>query len=73
MEGNPITCGNCGTENPPGEPVCQGCGQPLTQSGGLDMRARGEAQTEDGFFGVDDGEGDVDRSGLPDSTPHRDT
>jgi hypothetical protein len=27
---NPTRCGNCGTDNPPGQEFCVGCGQPLT-------------------------------------------
>ena len=27
---NPTKCGNCGTENPPGQEFCRGCHAPLT-------------------------------------------
>src|SRR5262249_53102224 len=32
MSANPITCSNCGTENPPGQDFCRKCHQPLTAS-----------------------------------------
>lgn len=60
---NPITCGNCGTENQPGAQYCSECGEPLTRSAGGAVREREEAQTEDGFFGVDDGDDDDGISG----------
>jgi ribosomal protein L40E len=68
---NPTTCGNCGTENPTDAEVCQGCGLPLTRSGGEELRERDEAQIEDGFFGVDDDEGEPDQPGVPDNGPSR--
>lgn len=70
--GNPITCGNCGTENPPGEPRCQGCGLPLGASAGGSDRATEEASEEIGFFGVNDGDADPTDAGLPESSPHDD-
>ena len=54
-QGNPITCGSCGTENPPDGQYCSECGEPLTRSAGSAMREREEAQLEDGYFGDDDG------------------
>ncbi len=64
---NPTTCGNCGTENPPDAEFCRNCGLPLTQSAGEEMRERREAQVEDGYFGIDDDEGEPDQQSVPDN------
>lgn len=72
MEGNPITCGNCGTENPPDEDFCTNCGEPLTQSGQEGMLEQEEAQVEGGVFGIGEGDAEFDKAN-PDRnrTPHR--
>ena len=51
-QGNPITCGNCGTENPPDAKFCQECEQPLTRSGQEGMMEQEEAQVEGGVYGL---------------------
>jgi hypothetical protein len=52
MSLNPVTCGNCGTENPPDQDVCTKCGLPLT--GSADEALRENLGAEDrggGLFG----------------------
>ena len=72
-QANPITCGNCGTENPPDAQECQNCGEPLTRSAQEGMMEQEEAQVEGGVFGI--GEADErfeDQPGLSDgTTKHR--
>lgn len=66
-EGNPVTCGNCGTENPPDADACANCGQPLTRSAQEGMLEQEEAQVEGGVYGI--GEADAafdDQPGLSD-------
>ena len=36
---NPTRCGNCGTDNPPGEEFCVKCGAPLTITADVDVLA----------------------------------
>lgn len=50
MSANPVTCGHCGTENPPGRDECIECGLPLTRSGGQELRAELEAQENAGLL-----------------------
>ncbi|HWV34835.1 MAG TPA: zinc ribbon domain-containing protein [Thermomicrobiales bacterium] len=50
-ESNPVTCGNCGTENPPGQDFCTNCGQPLTGSADEAIREHIEATEDDGVIG----------------------
>lgn len=52
---NPVTCTNCGTENPPDQDFCIECEQPLTQSAESGMREQIEAQEEGGVYGIGDG------------------
>ena len=47
---NPVTCGNCGTENPPDRDFCTNCGQPLTASGDEGLRENLEAQDHGGLI-----------------------
>jgi len=47
MDGNPVTCGNCGTENEPGADECVECGLPLTRSADEAIMAAEEAQAQD--------------------------
>lgn len=76
-QANPITCGNCGTENPPDAQECQNCGEPLTRSAQEGMMEQEEAQAEGGVYGI--GEGDAPFEGQPGldegppspRTPHR--
>ncbi|MDP9354745.1 MAG: hypothetical protein M3R02_05585, partial [Chloroflexota bacterium] len=51
MSLNPVTCGNCGTENPPDQDVCMECGLPLTGSGDEGLRENLEAQDHGGLLG----------------------
>jgi len=51
MQLNPITCGNCQTENPPDAQFCVNCGQPLTQSAEEGLRENIEAQDRPSLFG----------------------
>lgn len=44
MSANPVVCGNCGTENPPGTDECTECGQPLSGSADMAVRTQLEAQ-----------------------------
>ena len=46
MAENPVTCGNCGTENPPGADTCKECGLPLTRSADEAIVASEEAQAQ---------------------------
>jgi hypothetical protein len=52
MSGNPITCSNCGTENPSGQDFCVRCNQPLTGSADEALRENLEAQARGGLFGA---------------------
>ncbi|HEY7030946.1 MAG TPA: zinc-ribbon domain-containing protein [Thermomicrobiales bacterium] len=52
MSLNPVTCGNCGTENSPDEEFCTNCGQPLTQSAEEGLRENIEAQDSPSLFGA---------------------
>lgn len=72
---NPITCGNCGTKNPPDAEFCQQCDEPLTRSGAKGMREQEEAQVEGGVFGVGEDDAEFDHR-EPDEVasprnPHR--
>ncbi len=49
MSGNPMTCSNCGTENPPERDYCSNCGQPLTASADEAARTQLEAQDRGGW------------------------
>jgi hypothetical protein len=51
MSDNPVTCGNCQTENDPGNDFCSNCGQPLTRSAEEGMVENQEAQDQGGFLG----------------------
>ncbi len=51
MSLNPVTCGNCGTENPPDQDVCSECGLPLTGSGDEALRENLDAQDQGGLIG----------------------
>ena len=53
MSLNPVTCGNCGTENSPEEEFCTNCGQPLTASAEEGLRENLDAQDHGSLF--DDG------------------
>ena len=44
MTENPVTCGNCHTENAPGADFCSNCNQPLTQSAEMGMVEQEHAQ-----------------------------
>ena len=50
MSSNFVTCGNCGTENPPARDTCIECGRPLTRSGEQELRAELEAQEDAGPY-----------------------
>lgn len=50
---NPVTCSNCGTENPPGQDFCTDCDQPLTASADQGLRESEEAQDHGGVIGGD--------------------
>ena len=39
MSANPMTCSHCGTENSPARDTCVACGQPLTASADMALRA----------------------------------
>jgi hypothetical protein len=52
MSANPITCSNCGTENPPGQDFCRKCHQPLTASAEEGLRESLDAQDRGGLFGA---------------------
>lgn len=75
MASNPITCGNCGTENPPDQDFCIKCGQPLSRSAVEGIVEHREAEHEGGVYGV--GEDDVafekpGLGGVPNPrNPHR--
>ncbi|MCC6791486.1 MAG: hypothetical protein IT336_07380 [Thermomicrobiales bacterium] len=78
MSLNPVTCGNCGTENSPEEDFCVNCGPPLTGSADESIRESLEAQESDGLFdhgGATPGVGMVGGAGgivtplLPDDDP----
>lgn len=62
-QANPITCGNCGTENAPDEEFCTNCGEPLTRSAQKGMLEQEEAQVEGGVYGI--GEGDAEFEDQP--------
>jgi len=47
---NPITCGNCGHENPADADFCESCEQPLTQSAEAGVMENQQAQ-EHGTLG----------------------
>lgn len=50
MSANPVTCGNCGTENRPEQDTCTKCGLPLTSSGEGQLRTELEQQNEEGLL-----------------------
>ena len=51
MSDNPVTCGNCKTENDPGADTCANCGQPLTRSAEEGIVANEEAQSHGSILG----------------------
>lgn len=51
MQSNPVTCGNCGTENPPDQDFCVECGQPLTGSADEAVRESLAAEERTGAIG----------------------
>ena len=53
MASNPVSCSNCGTENPPGQDFCTECDQPLTASADEGLRENQEAQDQGGVIGGD--------------------
>jgi hypothetical protein len=63
MAANPITCGNCGTENPPDQDFCITCGEPLTRSGEEGFVEQMEAQHEGGVYGVGEDDAEFDKLG----------
>ncbi len=50
MTENPVTCGNCHTENAPGSDYCSNCSQPLTRSAEEGMIENEQAQNRGGIF-----------------------
>ncbi len=50
MSANPMTCSNCGTENPPEANECVNCGIPLTASADQEMRAELEEYNNEGLL-----------------------
>ena len=54
MSANPMTCSNCGTENPPEQDSCVNCGQPLTGSADEAARTQLEAQDRSGSSATGD-------------------
>ena len=65
MSLNPVSCGNCGTVNPPDRDVCVECGSPLTGSADEALRESAEAQDRGGLIGG----GGVGGAGGPGMTP----
>lgn len=51
MSDNPVTCGNCQTENEPGADFCSNCGLPLTRSAEEGIVANEKAQARGGILG----------------------
>lgn len=51
MASNPISCSNCGTENPPDQDFCTECGQPLTASAEQGLRENEEAEDHGSILG----------------------
>ena len=51
MSANPITCSNCGTENPAGQDFCRKCHQPLTASAEEALRESQDAQDREDLLG----------------------
>jgi hypothetical protein len=81
MSLNPVTCGNCGTENSPEEEFCTNCGQPLTASAEEGLRENLDAQDTGGLFdhggvvpgvGMAGGVGGIVTPLLPDDEPRDD-
>ncbi len=74
---NPVTCGNCGTENSPDQDFCVNCGQPLTKSAAQGIVEQAEAQREGGAFGVGEDDAAFDKANVDGvsspRTPHRGT
>jgi hypothetical protein len=50
MSTNPIRCGNCGTDNPPGTETCRKCGQPLTLSADEALRTEIAEENNEGLL-----------------------
>ncbi len=50
MSGNPTTCSNCGTENPPEADKCVNCAMPLTSSADEALRTQLEEQNNEGLL-----------------------
>ena len=50
MSTNPIRCGNCGTDNPPGADTCRKCGKPLTLSADEALRAEIAEENDEGLL-----------------------
>lgn len=61
---NPVTCGNCGTENPPDQEFCTNCDQPLTKSAAQGIVEQAEAQHEGGVFGVGESDAALDKANV---------
>lgn len=51
MASNPVSCSNCGAENPPDQDFCRECDQPLTGSADQGLRENLEAQDQGGVLG----------------------
>jgi hypothetical protein len=60
---NPTRCGNCGTDNPPGQEFCITCGQPLTLT--ADAALLGESPERVDEPGSHEGERDDAVLGIP--------
>ena len=52
MSLNPVSCGSCGTVNPPDRDFCVECGGPLTGSADEGLRESAEARDRDGVIGA---------------------
>jgi hypothetical protein len=76
-DNNPVTCGNCGAENPPDQDFCIECEQPLTKSAVEGLVEQEEAQREGGVFGVGEDDASFNRANVDGvsspRTPHRGT
>ncbi len=66
MSSNPVTCGNCGADNPPGQDFCRECNQPLTGSADQELRTTEDAQDHGSLFSDNtDGVGGLSGPGSP--------
>ena len=73
MTENPVTCGNCQTENPAGSDFCSNCKLPLTQSAEMGIAEHEKAQETGSLLsGNNPSNSSVTGQGIESGIPHSD-